>query len=173
MSSIATTRNLAAKPATRLREQLVSVQESRVARDVVLLIARLALAWVFMYHGAGKLFDFKGQGGIAGTTLFFHFEGIPSPHLFAYVVGLTEFFGGLLLLVGLAVPLAGIALAIDMVVAIATSTASNGMLPKALAGGIVADGFEINIALAALAITVAVLGSGRLGIDRLIGLAKR
>jgi putative oxidoreductase len=149
----------------------VALQESRQARDLVLLVARLALAWVFIYHGAGKLFDFKHQGGIAGTTLFFHLEGLPAPHLLAYLVGMTEFFGGLLLLVGLAVPLAGIALTIDMLVAFLTATAANGMLPKALPGGIVADGFEINIALAALALIVGLLGAGRLSADYLIGLA--
>jgi putative oxidoreductase len=173
MSSIAGTRNLAVSPATRIREQLVSVQENRLARDVVLLVARLALAWIFLYHGAGKLFDFKHQGGIAGTTAFFQFEGIPAPHLFAYLVGLTELCGGLLLLVGLAVPLAGIALTLDMVVAMLTATVSTGMLPKALPGGIVADGFEINLALAALALTVAVLGAGRFSVDRVIGLTRR
>jgi len=170
MSTIAGTRPALAGPATSLRHRLVSVQEARLARDVVLLLARLALAWVFLYHGAGKLFDYKHQGGIAGTTLFFHMEGIPLPHLFAYVVGLTEFCGGLLLLVGLAVPLAGLALTVDMLVAIITATAATGVLPKALPGGIVADGFEINLALGALALVVAVLGAGRFSLDRLIGL---
>jgi putative oxidoreductase len=136
-------------------------------------LARLALAAVFMYHGAGKLFNFKHQGGIAGVTAFFKMEGIPAPHLFAYVGGITEFFGGLLLLIGLAVPLAGLALAIDMLLAMSIATINTGMLNQALPGGIVADGMEINLALGAAALLVAALGSGTFGIDYALGLAWR
>ncbi len=152
---------------------LVALQENYHVRSVVLFLARLALAAVFMYHGAGKLFNFKNQGGIAGTTAFFKFEGIPAPHLFAYVGGIAEFFGGLLLLVGLAVPLAGLALAIDMLLALSVATVNIGMLNKALPGGIVADGMQINLALGATALLLAALGGGRYSIDYTLGLAWR
>jgi putative oxidoreductase len=152
---------------------LVALQGNYHVRSAVLLLARIALAAVFMYHGAGKLFNFKHQGGIAGATAFFKMEGIPAPHLFAYVGGITEFFGGFLLLIGLAVPLAGLALAIDMLLALTIATVSTGMLSQALPGGIVADGMEINLALGAAALLVAALGSGRFGIDYPLGLAWR
>ena len=152
---------------------LVALQENYHVRSVVLFLARLALAAVFMYHGAGKLFNFKNQGGIAGTTAFFKFEGIPAPHLFAYVGGITEFFGGLLLLVGLAVPLAGLALTIDMLLALSVATVNIGMLNKALPGGIVADGMQINLALGATALLLAALGGGKFSIDYTLGLAWR
>ena len=153
--------------------KLVALQENYHVRSAVLFLARLALAAVFMYHGAGKLFDFKNQGGIAGTTAFFKLEGIPAPHLFAYVGGITEFFGGLLLLVGLAVPLAGLALALDMLLALLIATVNTGMLNKALPGGIVADGMQINLALGAAALLLAALGAGRFSIDYALGLAWR
>ena len=152
---------------------LVALQENYHVRSVVLFLARLALAAVFMYHGAGKLFNFKNQGGIAGTTAFFKFEGIPAPHLFAYVGGITEFFGGLLLLVGLAVPLAGLALTIDMLLALSVATVNIGMLNRALPGGIVADGMQINLALGSAALLLAALGAGRFSIDYVLGLAWR
>jgi putative oxidoreductase len=169
---IATTSALDGRGVSNVRAQLVALQESRYTRDGVLLVIRLTLAWVFIYHGAGKLFNFRNQGGIAGTTGFFQFVGIPSAHLFAYVAGVTEFFGGLFLLLGLAVPLAGLALVIDMLVAFFTTTISTGMLPRGFPGGVVADGFEINIALAALALVAASLGAGRFSVDYLIGLSK-
>ncbi|HLH67259.1 MAG TPA: DoxX family protein [Solirubrobacteraceae bacterium] len=164
MSTVSTGRAI-----TRLPAQFAAIAHARTLRASVLLIARIALAWVFMYHGAGKLFDFKHQGGIAGTTAFFQLEGIPAAHLFAYVVGLTEFVGGLMMLLGLATALAGLALTVDMLVAIVTATGATGMLPKALPHGIVADGFEINLALGALALTVAAMGAGELSLDRLLG----
>jgi len=82
--------------------KLVALQENYHVRSTVLFLARLAVATVFIYHGAGKLFNFKNQGGIASTAAFFKSQGVPIPHIFAYVGGITEFFGGLLLLVGLA-----------------------------------------------------------------------
>lgn len=152
---------------------LVALQENYHVRSVVLLLARLALAAVFMYHGAGKLFNFQNQGGIAGATQFFQFEGIPAPHLFAYVGGITEFFGGLLLLIGLAVPLAGLALTIDMLLALSISSVNTGMLDKIMPGGVISDGMEINLALGAAALLVAALGGGWFSIDYVLGLAWR
>ena len=152
---------------------LVALQENYHVRSVALLLARLALASVFMYHGAGKLFGFKNQGGIAGTTAFFNSQGIPLPHIFAYLGGITEFFGGLALLIGLAVPLAGLALTIDMLLALLIATINIGMLNRALPGGIVADGMQINLALGSAALLLAALGAGRFSIDYVLGLAWR
>jgi putative oxidoreductase len=174
MSTITTSRDsVKTIPLSGLRAQLIALQDSRLTRSVALLSMRLALAWIFIYHGAGKLFNFNHQGGIAGTTAFFHLQGLPAPHLMAYVVGLTEFGGGLLLLIGFVVPLVGLALALDMVVAMVTTTLATGMLPKALPGGIVADGFEINLALLGLAVAVALLGAGRFSLDATLGLSTR
>ena len=172
MATIKTRQASAARSPVNVRD-IVALQENYHVRSVVLFLARLALAAVFMYHGAGKLFNFKNQGGIAGTAAFFKLEGIPAPHLFAYVGGITEFFGGLLLLVGLAVPLAGLALAIDMLLALLIATVNTGMLNKALPGGIVADGMQINLALGAAALLVAALGGGMFSIDYALGLAWR
>lgn len=174
MSSVAASRGGSrSRVVSQVSERVLAVQEAAVARDIVFLIARILVGWVFMYHGAGKLFNFKHQGGITGTTAFFHSEGIPLAHFFAYLVGLTEFLGGFLLIIGLAVPLVGLALVGDMTVAIITTTAAIGMQPKAIGGGFVADGFEINLALAATALILAVLGAGRVSVDRLLGLGGR
>jgi hypothetical protein len=107
MSGISVTRRTHESFAVRRAgPRLVALQDAALTRSVALLGMRLALAWIFMFHGAGKLLNFKHQGGIAGTTAFFQMEGLPAPHLMAYLVGLTEFGGGLLLLIGFAVPLA-------------------------------------------------------------------
>ena len=172
MATIGTRQAAGARGTFDIRN-LVALQENYHLRSVVLFLARLALASVFIYHGAGKLFNFKNQGGIAGTTAFFKFEGIPAAHLFAYVGGITEFLGGLLLLVGLAVPLAGLALTIDMLLALLVATVDNGMLSKALPGGIVADGMEVNLGLGAAALLLAALGAGMFSLDYLLGLAWR
>jgi putative oxidoreductase len=153
------------------RDRITAIQHAAITRSGVLLVMRVVLGWIFMYHGAGKLFNFKHQGGISGTTLFFHSQGIPAAHLMAYVVGSTEFFGGLLVLLGIATPLVGLALAGDMVVAMISTTWAGGMVPKAIPHSpIVADGFEIDLALLALSLAVAALGAGRFSGDSILGL---
>jgi putative oxidoreductase len=60
----------------------------------LLSILRIVAAFLFMQHGAEKLFGVPGG----------HFELITSGHLFTLVPGLAgilEFFGGFLLLIGL------------------------------------------------------------------------
>lgn len=62
--------------------------------DVVLLIGRILLGWIFVRSGFGKLFDI---GAVAAS---FPPRGIPA--LMAYISVPVEFFGGLALMFGLA-----------------------------------------------------------------------
>lgn len=82
--------------------------------DLALLLLRIGVAVVFLYHGWGKL------TGIEGVQQFFGNIGIPLPGLMAWVVGIVEFIGGLLVLVGYKIRIPCILLAIVMVVAILT-----------------------------------------------------
>ena len=53
---------------TRVRDvygRVSATRDSDLARDVALLGARIALAWIFIYHGAGTLFGAFGGSGIA------------------------------------------------------------------------------------------------------------
>ncbi len=100
--------------------QLRAAQSSWGAVDLAALVLRVVLGFVFIAHGGQKLFSLFGGTGIDGTTAFFQRVGIPAPQAFAYVVGVTEFFGGVLLVVGLLTVIAAIGLIVDMFVAIAT-----------------------------------------------------
>ena len=57
----------------------------------LLSVLRIVVAFLFMQHGAQKLFGFLG--GIAGGT--------PQLLTLPWITGVLEFFGGLLLLLGL------------------------------------------------------------------------
>ena len=81
--------------------------------QIGLFVLRAATGAIFVYHGYPKLF-----GGTAMTAAFFAKIGIPAPGFFAPFVGGVEFFGGLLLILGLAARFWGLALMIDMAVAI-------------------------------------------------------
>src|ERR1700754_5230830 len=77
------------------------------------LLVRLFLAGVIFPHGAQKLLGWFGGYGFEGTMKYFtETVGIPAP--VGLLVMLIEFFGPIALLLGFAVRLVGIAIAIVM-----------------------------------------------------------
>jgi putative oxidoreductase len=135
--------------------------------DGAALLMRGVLGVVFVAHGAQKLFGWFGGGGIDGTAGFFTSINIPAPRFFAVVAGLTEFFGGLLLVVGLLTVAAALALIVDMVLAIATFTHSHGFFVESPDGG-----WELDFVLIGLLGALALIGAGTWSIDRAVGLAR-
>ena len=90
---------------------------SITAMDIGLLLPRLMVGVVMSYHGSQKLFAWFGGYGIDGTAGFFDKIGIPLPKLSVYLAGGTEFFGGILLAIGLATRPTATLLAFTMFVA--------------------------------------------------------
>jgi putative oxidoreductase len=135
--------------------------------DSAALLMRAVLGFVFVGHGAQKLFGWFGGGGISGTTDFFTFIDVPAPHLMAVVVGLTEFFGGLLLIAGLLTVPASLALVLDMVGAIATFNHAHGFFVESPEGG-----WELNFVLIGLLGALALVGAGSWSVDQAIGLGR-
>lgn len=84
---------------------------------------RLMLGISFLVHGAPKLFSPAFHDGFVGMLAGL---GVPAPGLAAWAVGGVEFFGGLALLAGVAVPWAALLLLVDMVVATVTVHVPNG-----------------------------------------------
>lgn len=95
-----------------------------------LLILRVVIGIVFVMHGMGKLVGppFAG-GGMDGTIGFFTNVGIPAPAIAAWLVALLETLGGLALILGAAVPIVALLLAIDMAVAILKVQLGKGFSP--------------------------------------------
>lgn len=153
-----------AAPLTRRIHQAQAWQYSVPARDLALLGARIGLAWIFIYHGSQTLFSAFGGQGIHGQAEFFSSTAHLRPGtFFAVLNGITEFFGGIAVGVGLFSRLAAAGLMGDMVIAMITVTWNNGIVSDA-----VGSGYELNVALAALALVVALMGAGRLALDALI-----
>jgi putative oxidoreductase len=135
--------------------------------DIALLLMRLALGWVFIYHGAGKLFGYADQGGLSGTSDYFAYLHIQPSGLWAMLAGGLEFFGGLGMVVGFLVRVAGALLFVEMTLAYFIANFTCCMLPSphSKAG----DGAQINVALGVLALAVALMGAGWYSLDRLLG----
>ena len=151
----------------RLRDiydRSVAAKESIVTRDVALLGARVALAWIFIYHGAGTLFGAFGGTGIHRGSIFYATVAHLHPATFFTVLGgIIECFGGIAVGVGIFGRLAAAGLVGDMAVAMATVTFANGIVSNRPGAG-----YELNLALAALAFVVALLGTGRLSLDTVL-----
>lgn len=135
-----------------------SSQPTRI--DVALLLLRVAVGVTFIVHGVDKLQD------LAGTEAFFDSLGIPLPALMAPLVAALETFGGIALIAGLLVPLVGLGLAVNMLVAGLTAHTGSGFLAS---GG----GYELVLVLGAAALALAVAGAGRLSLDGLLRLDER
>ena len=91
------------------------VPSTSFLQSLLLLVIRLYWGWGFFLTGKGKLMDLEKPAA------FFQGLGIPFPYAQAILVGATECFGGLLLLVGFCSRLISIPLTILLTVAYLTA----------------------------------------------------
>ncbi len=126
------------------------------------LFIRLALAWVFIVHGYGKLFTAKP--GVVGFSDVLRGHNVPFPFLFAVLIGVEEFFGGVALLIGIATRWTALILTISMVVAILKLTYKKGFT---WADG---AGYEFDVVLLAGTLTLLVMGPGSISVDWILGI---
>jgi putative oxidoreductase len=125
-----------------------------------LLLIRVVLGGIMAAHGAQKLFGWFGGHGLAGTRGWLDTMGFKPARLQAMVVGLAEFGGGALLVLGLITWLGSAAVAGVMLVAIATVHWRNGFFNSS-------GGYEFNLLIVATAIGLAMTGPGTISIDDL------
>lgn len=127
------------------------------AHNWALLAPRLVLGTIMFAHGAQKLFGWFGGYGLKGTAGFFAESLGMTPGIFwAALAGGGEFFGGLLLLIGLATRFAALTVAITMAVAIITVHSGAFFAPA---------GMEFPLALLAISLAFLVAGGGALSVD--------
>ncbi|MDO8435394.1 MAG: DoxX family protein [bacterium] len=122
-----------------------------IFNDWAWLILRVVFGIVFVAHGKRKLF-----GGLPSTAQFFASIGLKPAKFWAIIVGLTEFFGGILVILGLFTQWAALLLGVVMLVA---------MLKVKLKKGFI-DGYEFDLLLLACAIALFVLGGGKVSLDQ-------
>src|SRR5256712_1464066 len=118
-----------------------------------LAVLRVAVATIFIRHGAQKLFVF----GFAGVTGAFTHMGVPFPGLMGPLIGLLEFFGGLALVIGLLTRLVALGLVFDMLGAILLVQLKRGF-----------SGYELEFLLLGSSLALVLTGAGRFSVDSLI-----
>lgn len=128
-----------------------------------LLLLRVVVGATLFAHGAQKLLGWFGGYGTRGTAGFFGSLGFRRPLLMALVAGASET-AGVLLALGLLTPFAALAIATTMVVAIGSVHWRAGFFTAA-------GGYEFNLVLWSVAVSLAATGPGRFSIDAALGWA--
>src|SRR5437870_4805337 len=125
----------------------------------------LTLGLVFLGHGAQKALGSFGGPGFAGATGFIGSLGLrPARFWTALAVG-GELLAGLLLLLGLLTPVAGLLVLATMAVAIAKVHGPKGFFVQN-------GGYEYNLVLIIAAVALALVGPGAFSLDHLLGLVR-
>jgi putative oxidoreductase len=148
------------------RREVTGDEERSKRMNLALMGLRIVLGLTFAAHGAQKLFGVFGGHGIGGTAGFFEQVGLRPGKLHAWVAGLAEFAGGLLIALGLVTTPAAAVLIAVMTAAVTTVHLRNGFF-------IANQGFEFNLALAAGLFALAGTSAGAWSLDNAlnIGLA--
>ncbi|QXO15758.1 MULTISPECIES: DoxX family protein [Vibrio] len=122
------------------------------------LALRIPIGIIYMAHGSQKLFGWFGGYGLEGTGQWMASIGIEPGVLMAFLAGSGEFFGGLLLLIGLLTRPAAFVTAFAMIVAILSVHIGNGLF-------IANNGYEFGLALLAASVSLLISGAGKASLD--------
>jgi putative oxidoreductase len=120
---------------------------------------RLALGIIMVAHGYTKIIPSGALYSFSHTVFRMHL-----PIWLGYVSAFTEFFGGMLIIVGLLTRVAAFMTAIDMAVAIMKVHLHGGLLGP--------NSFALPLALFAISMMLVFTGCGWLGLDDFVGRGK-
>lgn len=122
---------------------------------------RLVAGLIFTAHGAQKLFAWFGGYGLDATGQWLESIGLAPGYALAVMAGSAEFFGGILLIVGLLTRPTSAVLAITMLVAMFSVHIDNGLFMSN-------NGYEFSLALLAISVSLLLSGAGKWSLDNLI-----
>lgn len=123
-------------------------------KPLALLLLRVGIGIVFIFHGYPKLFT-RTHDIMAG------FQHMGFPAFFVYIAGVLEFFGGIVLILGLFTRTAALLLAGEMAIAV---------LKVHLPQGPITDvkNYEFPMVLAVACFALATIGAGMISLDHAI-----
>jgi putative oxidoreductase len=132
--------------------------------DYIALVLRLALGYVFFFHGMQKLTTMFGGYGYAGTMGFFT-QKLGVPTVFAFLAIMAEGLGWAGLITGLLTRIAAFGITVNMIVAVKMLHFQNGIFMNWF-GNQKGEGYEFHILAIAIGIALMIKGGGALSVDR-------
>jgi putative oxidoreductase len=131
-------------------------------QPVGIMLLRIVLGVAMVFHGYSKVVPAGGLQGdhLSALNHWAHIvQGMGLPRWLGYVSALTEFVGGIFLILGLLTRFCAFLVTVNMLFAIAMVNIHKGYA-----------GAEYSVALAAMAFLVLVAGPGKGALDRRLGL---
>lgn len=125
-------------------------------------VLRLIIGIIFTAHGVDKL-----QGGPSNFAGFLTTLNVPAPEIMAWVVTLLELCGGILLILGVLTRIVALLFVVMMIFTNLLVKIDVGLIGEQGAGA------ELDLALLAGVLAIALLGPGKLAVDDKIGLGDR
>lgn len=144
----------------RTRERLLGFLST--TDSAVPSLLRVALGGVIFGHGLQKVFGWFGGYGIEGTMKFFGSVGMPS--VIGALVILSDFFGSLALIAGLATRFTAAAAAAVMIGAVLLVHLPNGFFMN-WGGAPHGEGYEFHLLALAMAAALVIAGGGAASVD--------
>jgi putative oxidoreductase len=126
------------------------------AADIGLVLLRVVAGGLLAAHGSQKLFGWFSGMGWSRNAAAFDSMGYNPGKLFGTLAGLSEFTGGILLVLGLLTPLASAIVLGTMINAINTTWSGGLMTGK---------GYELPLLFATVGAVVAFTGPGKFSLD--------
>jgi putative oxidoreductase len=126
--------------------------------ELALLILRVVVGLLFIGHGTQKLFGWWGGHGLGGTAGFFESIGLRPGRLHATAAGLAETVGGLLIALGLVMPVGAALLTGVLVAAVLTVHIKNGIWNSD-------SGYEYHLVLVAALFALSAIGPAEWSLD--------
>jgi putative oxidoreductase len=130
------------------------MQDLERLKPIALLLLRLAMGIIFVHYGYPKLFVHPRS-----SVAWFAQHGFPG--YFAYISGVLELFGGLLLIAGLFTRVVGLLLAIEMAVAL-------WRVHRLLLDPLAVQNYQFPLMMGVAALALAAVGPGAISLDQMI-----
>ena len=131
--------------------------------NLAVLVLRLVLGLLLAGHGAQKLFGWFGGPGLQGTSGWMESIGLQPGRLWALMAGLSEFGGGVLMVLGLLNPIGPLGAIGSMAMA---TVKVHGIKPIWVTEG----GAELPVTNMAAATALILNGPGKYSLDRALGI---
>ena len=127
-------------------------------QDLLLVLARVLLGWIFVQSGWGKLMN------IAGFVATMPRRGLPD--FLGYVAPFVEFIGGILLIVGLATRYASLMILLFIIIASFSSHRYWASEPAQVANQ--SSHFWKNVSMMGGTVLLFITGAGRYALDAML-----